>query len=176
MSRSLSPRERKLAIVVASIVAAGGTWLLVDSYLGTRAVLRAKIAGQEKQVRAMHALLAESALWERREQWLEAKQPKLENRDTAGVQMLDYVQALARQHAVVLQNPAMHSPDPQPNRISVALEIETQSAWPSLVEFLEDLQTPEQFVALESADLKVDPADATKVHGRFKIARWYAPN
>jgi len=176
MSRSLSSRERTLATVVAVIVAVGATWLLVDSYLGGRASLRAKIVSQEKQVRSMHALLAESNLWERREEWLQAKQPKLENADTAGVQLLDYVQALARQHAVVLQNPAIHSPEPRPNCVSVALEIETRSPWASVVEFLEDLQTPEQFVALESASLKVDPSDATQVHGRFKIARWYAPN
>ena len=92
------------------------------------------------------------------------------------MQLFDFVKELARRHTVLLENPTMHPPEPRPNCISVALEIETKSGWAPLVEFLEELQTPEHFVALESANLKVDPADATQVHGRFKIARWYAPH
>jgi hypothetical protein len=176
MSRSLSARERTLAIVVGLIVAIGGTWLLVDSYLVQRTSLSARIASGKRQLHSMRELLAQSGLWERREQWLQSRQPKLENPDTAGVQLLDYVKGLASRHTVVLENPAIHTPDPRPNCISVALEIETKSGWAPLVEFLQELQTPEQFVALESANVKVDPADATQVHGHFKIARWYAPN
>jgi hypothetical protein len=176
MSRTLSTRERNLAIIVGLIVAVGGTWLLGESYLAKRASLTARIASANRQLHSMHELLAQSSLWEQREQWLQAKQPKMENADTAGVQLLDYVKELARRHGVLLENPAMHTPEPRPNCISVALEVETKSGWTSVVEFLEDLQAPEQFVALENANLKVDPADATQVRGRFKIARWYAPN
>ena len=176
MSRTLSPREKTLAIIVALIVAIGGTCMLVDSYVSRRAALNAKIASQTRQLRSMHDLLDQSALWTQREQWLQAQQPRLENPDTAGVQLLDAVRELARRHSVLLENPTIRTPDHRPNCVSVALEIETKSSWSPLVEFLEELQTPKQFVALESANLKVDPADATQVHGRFKIARWYAPN
>jgi hypothetical protein len=158
------------------VVVLGGTWLLVDSYLSERAVLRAKIASNERQMRNMHDLLSQKSLWEQRDQWLRAKQPKLENADNAGVQLYDYVQGLAKQHVVLLQNQVIHAPETRPNCISVALEIETKCPWAALVAFLEELQTPEQFIALESANLKVDPTDATQVHGRFRIARWYAPN
>ncbi|HEY3897315.1 MAG TPA: hypothetical protein VGM54_01810 [Chthoniobacter sp.] len=176
MSRTLSAREKSLATVVGLIVVLGGTWLLADSYLSARATLRAKIASDERQVRNMRDLLAQKDVWEQRDQWLQAKQPKLENPDTAGVQLLDYVQGIAKQHVVLLQNQVIHSPETRPNCVSVALEIETKCPWSALVAFLEDLQTPEQFIALESANLKVDPTDATQVHGRFKIARWYAAN
>jgi hypothetical protein len=176
MTRTLSTRETRLAVVVGLIVALGGTWLLVDSYFKTRTALRAKIASNERQVRNMRDLLSQKDLWEKRDQWLRAKQPKLENADTAGVQLLEYVTGLAKQHVVLLQNQVIHTPESRPNCTSVALDIETKCPWPALVAFLEDLQTPEQFIALESANLKVDPSDDTQVHGRFKIARWYAPN
>jgi hypothetical protein len=176
MKRALSARERNLATIVAIVVAFGGAWLLVDSYLDTRSKLLAKIASEQRQVQSMRLILDQADLWNRREQWLQAKQPKLENADTAGVQLLDYVQGIAKQHVVLLQGQVLHAPETRPACISVALEIETKSPWTALVSFLESLQSPDQFVALESANLKVDPADATQVHGRFKIARWYAPN
>jgi hypothetical protein len=121
-------------------------------------------------------MLGQDVLWAQREQWLQAKQPRLENPDTAGVQLLDSVRELARRHTVLLENAAIRTPEHRPNCTSVALEVETKSPWSPLVEFLQELQTPEQFVALESVNLKIDPADATQVRGRFKIARWYAPN
>jgi len=176
MSRTLTSREKTLAIIVGLIVLVGGTWMLGESYVSKRGALSARIVSQKKQLRSMHELLGQSAVWEQREQWLQAKQPRLENADTAGVQLLDSVRELARRHAVLLSNPAIRTPEPRPNCVSVALEIETKSPWAPLVEMLQELQTPEQFVALESAKISVDPADATQVYGRFKIARWYAPH
>jgi len=174
MIRTLSSREKTLAIIVGLIVFLGGTYMLGESYVSKRGALSARIVAQRKQLRSMHEVLGQSDLWAQREQWLQAKQPRLENPDTAGVQLLDAVRELARRHAVLLTNPTIRQPDPQPNCISVALEIETKSAWAPLVELLQELQTPEQFVALESAHIQVDPADSTQVYGRFKIARWYA--
>ncbi|MEP6669117.1 MAG: hypothetical protein ABJF10_08195 [Chthoniobacter sp.] len=176
MRRTLSSREKTLAMIVGLIVFIGGTYVLGETYVSKRATVNARIVAQKKQLRSMHELLDQGALWAQREQWLQAKQPHLENADTAGVQLLDSVRELARRHTVLLANPTIHPPDPRPNCVSVVLEIETKSPWAPLVELLQELQTPEQFVALESAHISVDPADPTQVFGRFKIARWYAPN
>ncbi|EDY17422.1 hypothetical protein CfE428DRAFT_5108 [Chthoniobacter flavus Ellin428] len=175
MSRNLSSREKVLAIIVAAIVGIGGTLILVQSYTSKRAALTVQIASQKKQLRSMHEVLAQSEMWAQRDQWLDAKQPRMENPDTAGVQLLNSVLELARKHEVLPENPTIRTPESRPNCISVVLEIETKSPWSPLVEFLQELQTPEQFIAIESANLKVDPADATQVRGHFKIARWYAP-
>ena len=176
MSRSLSSREKILTILVAAIVGIGGTLLLIQSYTSKRAALSVKIVSQKKQLRSVQTMLAESQMWAQREQWLQAKQPRLENPDTAGVQLHDAVRELARRHEVLVETPNIRTPEPRPNCISVGLEIDTKSSWSSLVQFLQELQAPDQFIALESANLKVDPTDATQVHGHFKIARWYAPN
>jgi len=175
MSRTLSSREKILAVIVAGIVLLGGTYMLIDSYTSKRSALTSRVASGKKQLRSLHEMLGQSALWEQREQWLQAKQPHMENADTAGVQLHDGVRELARRYAVLLENPTIRTPEHRSECIAVALEFETKSPWSPLVEFLEALQTPEQFVAIESVNLKIDPADATQVHGRFKIARWYAP-
>jgi len=175
MSRTLSSRERILAIIVVTIVGIGGTLILVQSYTGKRAALAVKITSQKKQIHSMHEVLAQSDMWAQRDQWVDAKQPRLENPDTAGVQLLNSVMELAKKHEVLPENMTIRTPESRPNCISVGIEIDTKSPWSPLVEFLQELQTPEQFIALESANLKIDPADATQVRGHFKIARWYAP-
>jgi len=174
MSRSLSKREQTLAVAVGLIVLLGGSFLLGQSYLGKRAALTAKIVTEKRQLHSFKELLAQSSFWEQREKWIRTNQPKLENPDQAGVQLLDYVQALAKKHSVLLENPALHTAEARPACVSVALEVETKSPWTPLVSFLQELQTPEEFVTIEMANLKVDPADATQVRGRFRIARWYA--
>lgn len=176
MSRTLSSREKILGILVATIIGIGGTLVLIQSYTGERANLSARIASQKRQLHSMHELLGQSEMWTQREQWLKAKQPRLENSDTAGVQLLEAVREMARRHAVLIDNTTIRTPEPRPNCISVGLDIETKSPWASIVGLLEELQTPNQFIALESANLKVDPNDATQVRGHFKIARWYAAN
>ncbi|MEI9898626.1 MAG: hypothetical protein WDN28_33410 [Chthoniobacter sp.] len=151
--------------------------MLGESYVSKRKAWGARIVSQKKQLRTMNDVLNEGALWaQRRTMAAGQTAPAWRNADTAGVQLLDSVRELARRHTELLANPTIRQPDPRPNCISVALDIETRSPWGPLVEFLQELQTPEQFVALESAHISVDPADATKVFGRFKIARWYAPH
>jgi len=176
MSRTLSKRELTLAWLVGLIVVLGGTFLLGQSYLGKRTALIGKIAADKRQLRSLQEMLKEGSFWEQREAWVQAKQPKLDNPDQAGVQLLDYVKDIAQKNSVLLENATLHTAEARPSCISVALEVETKSPWAPLVSFLEELQTPEQFVALEMANLKVDAADNTQVHGRFKIARWYAPH
>ncbi|MEY2439061.1 MAG: hypothetical protein QOI34_446, partial [Verrucomicrobiota bacterium] len=41
--------------------------------------------------------------------------------------------------------------------------------------FLYDVQQPEAFVVFENVTLAVDSSDPTKMRGKFKIARWFAP-
>jgi hypothetical protein len=176
MSRSLSKREQVLAAIVGVIVVAGGTMIFGSYYLSERAAAKNQIAANQRQLRSMREFLNERVFWESREKWILATQPKLENADTAGVQLLDYVQNLAKKYSIVLENPSIHSPERRTDCISVVLDVETKSAWSPLVSFLGELQSPEQFVALENVSLKVDGADATQLRGRFKIARWYAPN
>jgi len=58
---------------------------------------------------------------------------------------------------------------------AISVELQTKSTWPALITFLEHLQGPEQFIVVESANLRVDTSDPTMMRGNFKIAKWYAP-
>jgi hypothetical protein len=176
MNRPLSKREQILAAIVGTIVLIGASLMLGSSYLNKRAALEAKITSEQRQLRSMRELLEQRSFWETREMWIRTAQPKLDNMDTAGVHLLDYVQKLAKKHSVLVDHMDIRSPERRPDCISVALEIETKSPWAPLVSFLAELQSPELFIALENVNLKVDGADATQMRGHLKIALWYAPN
>jgi hypothetical protein len=175
MNHTLSNREKWLAIGVGAVLFVFANVFLFQRFSQQGARLRADIAAKTKQLQHMQSLTEELAFSEQRESWLQAKQPKLTNPDTAGVQLLNQIKDLARQHEVLLENPAIRLPERQPEYVAISVEVETKSSWKPLIAFLHDLQNPEKFIAVESANLKIDDSDQTKMRGRFKIARWYAP-
>ena len=175
MIRTMSQREKVLGGIVGLAAFLFLNFLLVDYFLKTRARATADLAARHRQLKNMQALTASKALWEKREAWLNEKQPKLANPDSAGVQLLDQVKQLARKHSVLLDNPAIRIPNPRPEYTSISVEVETKSSWKALIAFLSELQAPEQFIVCESANLARDSTDATLMRGRFRIARWHAP-
>jgi hypothetical protein len=172
---SLSTREKWLAGVVAAAAFLAATFFLLDGYSRQRALLRTQLESRTKQLRLARTMTADLAFWQQRDEWLHAHQPVLTDSDSAGVELLDRIKDLAKKHSVLLEHPSLRPADRLPNYTSVAVELETKSAWPALIDFMHELQDPEQFVALESANLNLDAMDPTQMRGRFKIARWFAP-
>jgi hypothetical protein len=82
---------------------------------------------------------------------------------------------VASKYNVLIQNPAIGSGETTPNHQTVFASIETKSPWPPLVHFLYDVQQPDAFVVFESVNLAIDSGDPTMMHGKLKIARWFAP-
>lgn len=175
MSRQLSSREKNLSVLVGAILFLGVTFFTGDYFFKNHALLSASLVTKTKQLKAMQSMGAEKALWEQREAWLREKQPKLADEDGAGVKLLDHIKQLATKKGVLLENPVIRPPVRKPDYTAIGVEIETKGSWRDLIAFLGELQSPEQFIVLDSANLKIDGADPTQMRGRFKIARWYAP-
>ena len=175
MSGPLSTRERNLSILVGAIVFLLVTVFVTDYFLKSKARLTADLAVKTRQLRTMQMRSAEKGKWEQRAAWLAAKQPKLVSEERAGGQLLDQIKELAKKHSVLIESPVIRQSVRKPEYTAVGVEIETKSPWSALIAFLGELQTPEQFIVLDSANLKIDGTDATQMRGKFKIARWYAP-
>jgi hypothetical protein len=175
MSRTLSRREKTLAAIVAAVVFVFANFFLLDWCWKSVAKGRTEIVTKRKQLAALESLSEQRDFWEQRSAWLTAKQPKLASSDDAAVQLLNKIKDLARKHEVLLERPSIRVAERQPEYVSISVEVETKSAWKPLIGFLRELQSPEQFIAVESASLKIDTADATQMRGRFRIAQWYAP-
>ena len=174
----MSTREKTLSILVGTVALIFVTFFVVDYFLKNKARLTADLASKTRQLKTMQTLSAEKELWVQRDAWLLEKQPKLANQDSAGVQLLDQVKELGKKHTVLIDSPRIQPPaarKPDLPYIPVGIEIETKSTWRALIAFLSELQTPEQFIVLDSANLKIDATDDTQMRGKFKIARWSAP-
>ncbi len=171
----ISPRERTLLAVIGTLVFLFLNLVAFNALRNRLATSDAALASKTKELATLREILTERDLWESRDQWLNAHQPKLENREQAPVALLDYLKQSARTHNVALENPQLGTLESQPTHQAVSVTIDTRSSWDSLIALLHTLQQPEAFIVLESAMLEIDPNDATRMHGRFKIARWYAP-
>jgi len=124
----------------------------------------------------MRRSLGERAMWEERDAWITAKQPKLTvSDDVAGGQLLNYVKDVAKKNAVQINSQSLRLPTNQPEYHSISVDMEVTATWPSLIGFLRELQGPEQFIVFESANLKVDDKDATQMRAAFRVAKWFAP-
>jgi len=175
MSGQLSTREKNLSILVGTVAFLLITVFVTDYFLKNKARLTADLAVKVRQLRMMQTRSAEKAKWDQRAAWLTEKQPKLVSEERAGGQLLEQIKELAKKHSVLIESPVIRQSVRKPEYVAIGIEIETKSPWSALIAFLGELQTPEQFIVLDTANLKIDGADATQMRGKFKIARWYAP-
>lgn len=172
--KTMTARERMLAGLVAGTVFVLLNLLLVSSFFKKQTLARVELANKTQEWNATQILYSERDLWTKRDAWLQQKQPKIGNEGSAGVQLLDYVKSIARRGDVVLENPAIGTPAKTATYRSVPVNIETKSSWPALIKFLQAMQQPDQFIVFETANVAIDPTDATMMRGKFRIARWFA--
>jgi len=171
----LSSRERTLALATGGVVFVLLTLLLLSAFARRNAALREQLAQQRLEWATMQELLAEQDLWAARDAALTAKQPSLTNENAAGVELLDTLRGLAKNHSVTLENPVFEGVARNKWYRSVPVSLDTHSSWPDLIGFLYALQKPDRFIVCEGVNIQVDPSDQTKMLGHFKIARWYSP-
>ncbi len=174
MIAQLSSREKTLVIGVGTVVFLFVNFFVIDYIRKNKTTLDLDLSRQTAQLRAIKARSSEKEKWEQRETWLTAKQPKLVNDDSAGVQLLERVKEVARKHDATLENPSIRVAARRPDVTAISVDVDVKSPWKGLIAFLNELQQPDQFVVLEKTNLKIDTADQTRMHGKFTIAKWYA--
>ena len=160
---------------VLGIVFVFANLMVFSSFKKKHGQVAADVAARKVELQSIKEILAQRDLWAQRDAWITAKQPKLENRDRAGVALLEEIKQAAKASNVLLESPELGAMATQPEYQSVSVGVQTKSSWAALIAFLNTLQQPEQFVVFESANLKIDTGDATQMRGRFRIAKWYAP-
>ncbi len=171
----MTAREKKLSFLVGGVVALIANYLVIEFFLKNQTRLREQFTQKTDTLRATGVLLEEKDLWEKRDAWVKAKQPPLTNEAGAGVALLDEVKEIAKKHTVLLESPAIGIPEHKPLYTSVSVNVETKCSKESLTAFMRDVQGPEQFIVFENANVQVDSGDKKEMHGKFRIAKWFAP-
>lgn len=171
----LSPRERRLVLVIGGILFLLVNLFVLSSIRQRFARTGVEITTKQEELARLKAIIAEGETWQEREEWITLHQPQLENREQAGVTLLEEVRQIARASNVVIEKPSLGGIEAQGVYQSVSVYVETRSSWDALITLLHALQQPEHFIVFESAHLQVDSRDATQMQARLRIAKWYAP-
>ncbi len=173
--RTLNPREKTLSLLVGGVFFLLINLVFIRYIVNQRALVKAEFAAQTQEWESMQKMLEERSLWEKREAWLAAKQPKLTNESGAGVELLDSIKTAAKAENVTIENPAIANPEKAPQYRASPVNFETKSSWPALIKFLAAVQQPERFVVFDSANIQIETSDPTLIRGKFRVSRWYAP-
>jgi len=169
----MNPRERLLAWIVAGAMFVLLNLVILSWLLGALGRARTDLTARKAARAEQATYVKERDLWAKRDQWIQQHQPTFKNPAEASA-LLDQIKQAASKYNVLIQNPAIGSGETTPNHQTVFASIETKSPWPPLVHFLYDAQQPDAFVVFESVNLAIDSSDPTMMHGKLKIARWFA--
>jgi hypothetical protein len=171
----MNRRERLLSLMVAGVVFVLINFLLWNWLLGAVSHARTDLANRKMKRKEQEILIKERDLWTQRDQWLQQHQPTFNGASEASTLLEQQLKPVAAKYNILLENPQIGSGETTPSHQTVWASVDTKSDWQSLVHFLYDVQQPEAFIVFESATLALDTGDPTKMRGKFKIARWFAP-
>lgn len=173
----MTKREKILAGLVGGTVAVLLNFFLISFFAKNHRALKQDLANKQKQLTGLNTLIADRDFWEQRGAWIASTQPKLEDPARAGVDLMEEVRKLAKQHVVLIppETVSLGSPMNKDHYTSVHVVVETRSTWDALINFLTELQGRDKFIVVESADLQKYSSDATQMQGKLTIAKWYAP-
>lgn len=171
----MNRRERIMALSVAGIVFALLNLFVWSWLFGAIGRAHADLAARQSLRKEQEVFVKERNLWEQRQQWLHQHQPAFNGAGEASTLLEQQLRPIASKYNILVENPQIGSGETTPSHQTVWASIETKSDWKSLVRFLYDVQQPEAFVVFENVTLSVESGDPTKMHGKFKIARWFAP-
>jgi hypothetical protein len=173
--KRMNRRERMLALGVGAVLL-----LLINLYLwswlfGAIGRARTELATRQALRKEQEIFVKERDLWTEREKWLQQHQPVFNGASEASTLLELQLKPIAAKNDVLLENPQIGSGETTPSHQTVWASVETRSDWKSLVHFLYDVQQPEAFIVFENVTLSVDGSDPSKMRGKFKVARWFAP-
>jgi len=171
----MNRRERLLSLLVVGVLFLLINFLVWNWLLGSVSRARTDLSRRRLKRKEQEILIKERDMWSQRDKWLQEHQPAFNGASEASTLLEQQLRPVAAKYNILLENPQIGSGETTPSHQTVWASVETKSDWPSLVHFLYDVQQPEAFIVFESATMNVDSTDPTKMRGKFKIARWFAP-
>lgn len=174
----MTQRERVLSLIVGGVFLLLVNLFLIRFFLTNHRRLRSELASSSDRLEQLTLLQSDRGVWEQRDAWITANQPKATNLGLAGPELLKEVEELAKKHSILLKRApnAVDLPINMPEYTAVRVNVEAVSGWDNLVEFMREAQKPTNFLVFESIKMEKDPNDETKMQIKpLRIAKWYAP-
>ena len=174
MSTQLSQRERVLVTVVGAVVIVLLNLVAISYFMKHQRRLRAELAAKTTQLETNQKLFADKEIWTERDAWLKKVQPKLENEARAAVNLKDEIDEVAKKTSLQVLEPQLGTVARNPHAVTVFVTIDAKASKEAMRDFLYEMQTPERSIVFESANLQFDKDDKTQMHGKFRIAKYFA--
>ncbi len=175
MSAKLSKRETMLAALVGGAVFIVLNVVVIKYFTTHRTRLQGELLTKGAQLQKNKTRIAAKPMWDERDEWLKKVLPKLENEGKAGGDLLEEIRAVTSKTGVQDLDPQIGTVERRPQLSSVFVTIQTKSTKEALRDFLYEIQSPERSIVFESANLQFDKDDKTKMHGTFRVAKYFAP-
>ena len=172
---TMNKREKFLLTVTAVVIGVLVNFYLIKFFLSSRADLSRQLAMTQTKIETLKKRETERELWAKRDALLDQKLPVLGDPDVASKALREAALEIAKKHTVTLEAPSPGTPVSHPAYTSLGVKFDAKAPWEAMLNFLYELQGPEQFMAIENCDLKVNREDKTQLRATLTIARWYAP-
>src|SRR5215210_2040717 len=123
--RTLNQREKTLSLLVGGVFFLLINLAFIRYLVNQHTLVKAEFAARAQEWETMQKMLEERDLWEKREAWLAATQPKLTNESGAGVEFLNSIKTAAKAENVTIENPAIATAEKTPQYRSSPVNFET---------------------------------------------------
>ena len=174
MIAQMSKREKAMATVVGVVLAVVLNFFLVKFFVGKLREFNLQQTVAGSGIDFLKKQETERALWSERDAWLNNNMGVVGDPQVASRQLSEAIRDSARKHTVTLEVPNAGVPGKQAAYTSLPLRIEAKAEWKSMFEFISDLQAPGNFHVFEQLELRVDPADKTKLRASMTLAKWFS--
>ncbi|MGB8354683.1 MAG: hypothetical protein WCD79_12390 [Chthoniobacteraceae bacterium] len=171
--RSLTKNESKLLAIFL------GAIFLILNLMGlaflfrTQGELRSRLVNLKNVQLESKSWLAENNLWTQRKNWMDEKQPKLQNTGEANAALLETLQTGARKQNITIVEQGFGEPNFQPSYQEISVKLKINGSLEAITRWLVELQQPANFQAVPTLSMKSD-SDPAKIICELTVARWYA--
>ncbi len=117
--------------------------------------------------------LHQKDLWMERKKWIDANQPKYQERSSS-VNLLSELMAGIEKHHLTVANKNHLSPKQESHYCQVTVGLTVMGSLEGIVRWLAELQQPKNFVTINAFTL--DPVDESKMKCVLQISRLYTPS
>ncbi len=176
--RSLTNSEKRLLMLCFLTI------FLVVNLFGARSIYKSlsgsggRIKDLERQVMENGMILEEKPLWDRRQEWLDARMKPMESAGKAQGELAQELRDTLFERKLRVERQTLVEPVTGPFFDEVAVTMRIRGNAAELNDWLTALQSPERFVAIKALELKPDDrAREQEPQGEcdITVARWFLP-
>lgn len=170
--RPLNKKEKLLTAILSLLLIAYLHWWGYGEWQSFARNLKQREIDLTAEKNAATIILEKKELWLNRQKFLSEKQPVAKEPDLASADLVDAIQKSAEANQLKISEIALQPTQSLPHAFQTSATVKLTGKFENIVQWLYQLQGPENFTILIRSSIKSDP-NPPQVLAEFEIARWY---